>query len=66
LLTAGGGGRLIGLTVTDWRQILVPLNRKIEADGELTSILPEEIASEAEGVSGGWWSRPRGSWTRRP
>jgi hypothetical protein len=54
-------GKLIGLAVTDRRLILMPLNRKIEADGEAASILPKEIASsEAEGVSGGWWTPTSG------
>ena len=54
-------GKLIGLAVTDRRLILLPLNRKIEADGEIASILPQDIeSSEAEGVSGGWWTPTSG------
>jgi hypothetical protein len=54
-------GKLIGLAVTDRRLILMPLNRKIEADGDVASILPEGIASsEAEGVGGGWWTPTSG------
>jgi hypothetical protein len=59
--TSAFKGKLIGLAVTDRRLMLMPLSRKIEADGDVTSILPEEIvSSEAEGVSGGWWTPTSG------
>ena len=54
-------GKLIGLAVTDRRLILMSLNRRIEADGDVASILPQDIeSSEAEGVSGGWWTPTSG------
>jgi hypothetical protein len=57
--TSAFKGKLIGLAVTDRRLMLMPLNPKIEADRDVASILPEEIvSSEAEGVSGGWWTPP--------
>jgi hypothetical protein len=33
--------------------------KKIEADGEAASILPEEVASSEPRVSGGWWFAAR-------
>jgi hypothetical protein len=54
-------GRLVALAITDRRLILQPLSRKLERDGPVASILPEEISSaEAEGTSGGWWTPTSG------
>jgi hypothetical protein len=54
-------GKLVALAITDRRLILQPVSRKLEPDGPVASILPEQIASaEAEGASGGWWTPASG------
>ena len=51
-------GRLVALAVTDRRLVVVPLNRRIEADGEPISITPDTIAGAKAGGAGGWGTEP--------
>lgn len=51
-------GRLVALGVTDRRLIVVPLNRRIEPDGDPISITPERIADAKAGGAGGGWAEP--------
>ena len=51
-------GRLVALAATDRRLLVVPLNRKIEPDGEPVSVPPERIAAAKAGGGGGWGTEP--------
>lgn len=60
-------GRLVALGVTDRRLIVVPLNRRIEPDGDPISITPERIATPRPAAREAAGPSPaRRSWTRRP
>lgn len=46
-------GRLVALAATDRRLFLVPLNRRIEPDGDVVSLPPDRIAAaKADGEVG--------------
>ena len=51
-------GRLVALAATDRRLIIIPLNRRIEPDGEPLSIAPGEAADAKAGGGGGWGTEP--------
>jgi hypothetical protein len=51
-------GRMVAIAVTDRRLIVLPLDRRIEPNGDAISIAPEEIASAKVGGAGGGWAEP--------
>jgi hypothetical protein len=51
-------GRLVALAATDRRLIVLPLSRRIEAEGEPISITADRIAAVKAGGGGGWGSEP--------
>ena len=51
-------GRLVALAATDRRLVVLPLNRRIEPDGEPISITPETLDGVKAGGAGGWGADP--------
>jgi hypothetical protein len=52
-------GSLFAIGVTDRRLLLQPLDRHLQAKGELRSISPETLqGADLEGAGGDWWTAP--------
>jgi hypothetical protein len=52
-------GSLYAIGVTDRRLLLQPLDRHLQAKGDLRSIRPEALqGADIDGAGGGWWTAP--------